>query len=80
MIQCVGSRSRTVPIAVGTCCSTAVQNAIKIKELFPAANVYVLYRDIRTYGFMEHFYTLAREKGVQFIPYDASGEAGAFRP
>ena len=44
--------------------------ALKLKELNPEANIYVLYRDIRTYGFKEQFYQEARAKGVVFIPYD----------
>jgi heterodisulfide reductase subunit A len=48
----------------------AVKNAIKIKELNPHAEVFILYRDLMTYGFREKFYKDAREKGVMFIQYD----------
>jgi heterodisulfide reductase subunit A len=47
-----------------------VKNAIKIKEINPRADVYVFYRDIRTYGFKEEYYEKAREKGVIFLRYD----------
>ena len=49
----------------------AVKNAIRIKELNPRAEVFVLYRDLMTYGFKEKFYKTAREKGVMFLQYDA---------
>ena len=39
------------------CCAEAIKNALKIKEVSPLRNVYVLYRDIRTYGFRESYYT-----------------------
>ena len=52
----------------------AVKNALKLKELAPLAEVTVLYRDIRTYGFMEHYYKQAREKGVRFVPYAAEAK------
>jgi heterodisulfide reductase subunit A-like polyferredoxin len=69
MIQCTGSRDENREYCSRICCTVAVKNAIKIKELDPKANVYVLYRDIRTYGYKEKFYRLAREKGVTFIRY-----------
>ncbi|MBM4036885.1 MAG: 4Fe-4S dicluster domain-containing protein [Planctomycetes bacterium] len=70
MIQCVGSRDDTRPYCSRLCCSHAIRNALKLKELRPHANVFVLYRDVRTYGFREKYYRLAREKGVRFIRYE----------
>jgi len=70
MIQCVGSRDEERPYCSRICCSDAIKNALKIKELSPETNIYVLYRDIRTYGFRESYYTKAREKGVVFMRYD----------
>jgi heterodisulfide reductase subunit A len=70
MIQCVGSRNDERAYCSRICCSMAIKNALKIKEQDPTANVYVLYRDIRTYGFREKYYTQARETGVVFIRYD----------
>lgn len=70
MIQCVGSRNDERPYCSRICCSTAVKNALKIKRHDPSASVYVLYRDIRTYGFREKYYKQAREAGVVFIRYD----------
>jgi heterodisulfide reductase subunit A len=70
MIQCVGSRAPDRPWCSRICCSHAVKNSLKIKELSPATQVYVLYRDIRTYGLREQYYGLARQKGVRFLRYD----------
>jgi heterodisulfide reductase subunit A len=70
MIQCVGSRNDERPYCSRICCSMAVKNALKIKKQNPSAGVYVLYRDIRTYGFREKYYKQARKAGVIFIRYE----------
>jgi heterodisulfide reductase subunit A-like polyferredoxin len=70
MIQCVGSRDKERPYCSRICCTEAIKNALKIKEKNPGANVYVLYRDIRTYGFREAYYSKAREQGVVFLRYE----------
>ena len=70
MIQCVGSRTAERPYCSRICCGVAIKNALKIKELNPSSNIYILYKDIRTYGFTEDFYRQAREEGVIFIRYD----------
>jgi len=70
MIQCVGSRNEERPYCSRICCQTAIKNALKLKELNPDANVMILYRDIRTYGFLEKYYKEAAEKGVVFVRYD----------
>ncbi|MGA2172027.1 MAG: FAD-dependent oxidoreductase, partial [Sedimentisphaerales bacterium] len=69
MIQCVGSRNEVHPYCSRICCSMAIKNAIEIKKRDPNANVYVLYRDVRTYGFRETYFKQAREAGVVFIRY-----------
>jgi heterodisulfide reductase subunit A-like polyferredoxin len=70
MIQCVGSRNEESPNCSRVCCQAAVKNALHIKELNPDANVYVLYRDIRTYGELEYYYREARRQGVLFLRFD----------
>ncbi len=70
MIQCVGSRNDVRPYCSRLCCAKSVKNAISLKTLNPKMNVYILYRDMRTYGFRESYYQEAREKGVIFIRYD----------
>ena len=67
MIQCVGPAEK---YCSRICCTVALKNAIQFKELNPAAQVVVLYKDIRTYGFKERIYTTARERGVLFMRYD----------
>jgi len=70
MIQCVGSRDEEHPYCSRICCSHAVKNSLRLKEMNPGMKVYVLYRDVRTYGFYETYYHEARGKGVIFIRYD----------
>ena len=70
MIQCVGSRDDGHPYCSRVCCADAIKNALRIKALSPETHVYILYRDIRTYGFKESYYTKAREQGVAFVRYD----------
>ena len=69
-IQCVGSRTPERPYCSRVCCTHTMKSAISLKETNPEMNVFVLYRDIRTYGLREDLYTRAREKGVVFIRYD----------
>ncbi|MGQ9587967.1 MAG: FAD-dependent oxidoreductase, partial [Thermoplasmata archaeon] len=69
-IQCVGSRNEEHPNCSRICCSTAMANAVKIKTEHPDTNVFVLYRDIRTYGFAEEHYNEAARLGVTFLRYD----------
>jgi heterodisulfide reductase subunit A len=75
MIQCVGAREEKEGgrnYCSRICCAVAVKNALEIKELFPTAEVAVLYRDMQTYGKdFEEQYQKAREKSVQFIRFDA---------
>ena len=70
MIQCVGSRNDENVECSRICCQSAVKNALHIKKLNPDTQVYVLYRDIRTYGLLEDYYTEARKQGVIFIRFD----------
>lgn len=70
MIQCVGSREDEHMYCSRVCCSTAVKNALKIKQTSPETQVYILYRDIRTYGFSEEYFQQARDAGVIFVRYD----------
>ena len=69
MIQCVGSRNEEHNYCSRVCCSHAVKNALKLKEINPEMDIYILYRDMRTYGFREDFYREASDKHVRFIRY-----------
>ncbi len=75
MIQCVGSRNDEHPYCSRICCSEALKNALKLKEINPDVEVYILYRDIRTYGFKEDLlYSKARKKGIIFIQFEENDE------
>lgn len=69
-IQCVGSREPQRPYCSRVCCTHSIDNALELKKRNPEMNVYILYRDIRTYGEREYIYKEAREKGVIFIRYN----------
>ncbi len=70
MIQCVGSRNEENPNCSRICCQNAVKNALNIKKMNPDSQIFILYRDMRTYGLLEDYYTEARGKGVMFFKYD----------
>jgi heterodisulfide reductase subunit A len=70
MIQCVGARNEERPNCSRICCGQAIKNALKIKEASSETEVYILYKDMRTYGFKEDYYREAATKGVLFINYD----------
>ncbi|HLF26912.1 MAG TPA: FAD-dependent oxidoreductase [Anaerolineae bacterium] len=69
MIQCVGPAEK---FCSRICCTVALKNALALKEKKPDAQVVILYKDIRTYGFKERLYQTARERGVIFMRYDDS--------
>jgi heterodisulfide reductase subunit A-like polyferredoxin len=70
MIQCVGSRDEEHPYCSRICCTQALKNALAIKRLAPTARLFVLYRDLRSYGLREQYYHQARQAGVVFLEYD----------
>jgi len=67
MLQCIGPAEK---YCSRLCCTTALKNALKVKESYPDAELSIIYRDIRTYGFKEKLYTQAREAGVLFFHYE----------
>ena len=70
MIQCVGTRTEERPYCSRICCTIAVKNARMIKESNPEAEVFILYRDIQTYGIeYEEYVDEARRMGIIFIKY-----------
>jgi len=70
IIQCVGSRNKEYPNCSRICCTTAVGNALELKKRFPTSSIYVIFRDIRTYGFREKYYKEACKEGVIFIRFE----------
>ena len=77
MIQCVGSRNQANPNCSRVCCQQAIKNAIAVKEINPDVNIFILHRDIRTYGFAEDYYRKAREMGIHFLRYKEDEEPAA---
>jgi heterodisulfide reductase subunit A len=73
-IQCVGSRIKERPYCSKVCCTHSVKNALKLKQLKPEIDVFIIYRDMRTYGLREDLYREARSKGIAFIHYDFNKE------
>jgi heterodisulfide reductase subunit A len=70
MIQCVGCRNEDRNYCSRVCCSHAIKNALKLKEINPKMAIYILFRDMRTYGFKEDYYREAADKDVTFIQYE----------
>ncbi len=70
MIQCVGCRQEDRNYCSRVCCSESIKNAIKLKDINPQMDIYVLFRDIRTYGLKEDYYREAASKDVRFIRYE----------
>lgn len=73
-VQCVGSRIKERPYCSKVCCTHSVSNAIRLKEINPEMEVFILYRDMRTYGLREDLYREASAKGIHFIRYDDQKE------
>jgi heterodisulfide reductase subunit A len=70
MIQCVGCRQEDRDYCARVCCGHAIKNALKLKKINPEINIYILFRDIRTYGFSEDYYREAADSDVKFIRYE----------
>jgi len=87
MIQCVGCRNEDRNYCSRVCCSESVKNALKLKEINPEMDIYILFRDMRTYGFDEDYYREASNKDIKFIRYEPedkpqveAGESDEGRP
>jgi len=70
MIQCVGCRNEDRNYCSRICCSESIKNALKLKEKNPKMDIYILFRDVRTYGMSEDYYREAANKDVKFIRYE----------
>jgi len=79
MIQCIGSREEPHNYCSRICCLDAIKNAIMIKEKNPKAYVVIFYRDIRTYGLKEQYYTKARDLGVRFVRFEPDNKPRVIR-
>jgi len=70
MIQCVGCRNEDRNYCSRVCCSQAIKNALKLKAINPQMDIYIIFRDMRTYGFSEDYYREAANREVNFIRYE----------
>jgi heterodisulfide reductase subunit A len=70
MIQCVGCRNEERNYCSRVCCGESIKNALKLKEVNPETDIYILYRDMRTYGMLEDYYRQASENDIKFIRYE----------
>ena len=70
MIQCVGCRNEDRNYCSRICCGQAIKNSLKLKEKNPEMDIFILFRDMRTYGLREDFYREASENNVKFIRYE----------
>jgi len=68
-IQCVGSRESSRPYCSKVCCTHSIESALRLKGLNSDMDIYILYRDVRTYGGREDIYREARSKGITFARY-----------
>ena len=69
-VQCVGSRNAERPWCSKVCCTQSIKGALDLKSINPAMNIFVLYRDLRSYGLREDLYREARDQGIKFIRYN----------
>ena len=70
-LQCVGSRCEERPYCSKVCCTQSIKNAIILKRRHPEKEIFIVYRDIRSYGIREDQYKIARDLGVHFIRYNS---------
>jgi heterodisulfide reductase subunit A len=73
-VQCVGSRTADRPYCSKVCCTQSIKSALSLKAKNPAMDIFILYRDLRSYGFREDLYREARDQGIKFIRYDNEKE------
>ena len=69
-VQCVGSRIPERPYCSKICCTSSIKSALKLKEMNPDAQIFIIYRDMRPYGLREDLYREARSKGISFVRYN----------
>jgi heterodisulfide reductase subunit A len=69
-VQCVGSRNQERPYCSKVCCTGSIKSALELNALNPGMEIFILYRDLRSYGLREDLYRQAREKGIKFLRYN----------
>jgi quinone-modifying oxidoreductase subunit QmoB len=67
-LQCAGQRDPDhLPYCSSVCCLAALKQALLVKAQNPDANIFMVYKEMRTPGQAEDFYRKVQEEGVTFI-------------
>jgi quinone-modifying oxidoreductase, subunit QmoB len=76
-VQCAGSRDENhLSYCSSVCCGVSLKQAKYVRDRYPDAVVYIVYKDIRTPGFMEDFYKeMQDDTGIVFIKGEVNGVA-----
>ncbi len=69
-VQCVGSRIAERPYCSKVCCTQSIKSALELKSIHPEHDIFILYRDLRSYGLREDLYRKARDQGIKFVRYN----------
>ena len=69
-VQCVGSRIAERPYCSKVCCTQSIKSALELKSIHPELEIFILYRDLRSYGLREDLYRKARDQGIRFVRYN----------
>jgi len=77
-IQCAGSRDQDhLPYCSAVCCRVSLKQAMYVREQYPDAKVYIVYKDIRTPAQYERFYAAVQEdEGVFMTKGEVAGVTG----
>lgn len=68
IIHCAGSRDKEyLPYCSAVCCRTALKQALYVRDQIPDADVFLLYKDIRSPGVYEQFYAAVQQNEGIFL-------------
>jgi quinone-modifying oxidoreductase subunit QmoB len=74
-LQCAGSRDQDhLPYCSSVCCRVSLKQALYVRERYPDAKVYIIYKDIRSPAQYERFYANVQEDDGIFL---TKGEIGS---
>ncbi|MBD3402343.1 FAD-dependent oxidoreductase [candidate division GN15 bacterium] len=74
-IQCAGSRDQDhLPYCSSVCCRVSLKQAMYVREKYPDAKIYVIYKDIRSPQQFELFYQHAQQDDAMFLTKGEVGE------
>lgn len=67
-IQCAGSRDPNhLPYCSSYCCNSSLKQALYVRELYPEAKIYIIYKDMRTPAQYEKFYKRVQSEDNVFL-------------